>query len=521
MTIFVPADAAPRRAHRESVSEARRDQARVVDPAPASELRDLSLPSTAVALVSIWIVLLMGSHLTASSVRTDVLAIVGVSVVTALVLIESFFTFIIWRVAGDARAVTMIAAGICLAVFPLVLGVLAPNLVHSAALDDLRPAAALAGLPGVFLLAASGTRRCANFARRAGQLVGGSMLVSLAVLAALAVPARSLRIAPGPALPLAGPYTSIPLALTFAGLAVVHALAGRRRSGRLLSWSALALAGVSGAFLIEVGAGDLAHPAAWTMAAIAVAAALYGAGVDLQRHDRRRRAEGREVLVAAALATTRAQAVQDSQQEQRHQATSALLGIEAAAQGLSRNRALLTEPEFDQLSEGLIAEIHRLRSLIEMQAREALTRFDLREAIEPVLLCARASGLELTDAVPRGIEVVGVPTKTAEAFGTLLQNAQDHAPGSRIDVRAEVTDGVARLWVEDRGPGLAPAIADAAFERGVRSSTSAGSGLGLYVAHRLMDEQAGSIRAEARPGGGTSIVLEHQLARASLKVVAS
>jgi signal transduction histidine kinase len=322
-------------------------------------------------------------------------------------------------------------------------------------------------------------------------------------------------------LPRAGPYTSSPLALTFAAIALGHALAGRKRSGHLLSWSALAIVGVGGAFVIEAAAGPLAHPAAWTMTAIAVGLGLYGAGFDLQRRDRRRQAEGREALVAAALASTRAQAVQDSQQEQRHQATAALLGIEAAAQGLSRHRALLTEPEFDQLSEGLLAEIHRLRSMIDVQSQETVTRFDLREAIEPVLTCTRATGIELIDAVPAGIEVLGVSSKTAEALATLLHNAQDHAPGSIVEVRAGVDDGVPTLSVHDRGPGLAPAVADEAFERGVRSPTSRGSGLGLYVAHRLMEEQDGSIRVEPRPGGGTSVVLEHRLAPARLKAVAS
>src|SRR4051794_3632487 len=310
-----------------------------------ADLADPRLGISAVAVLSIWIMLLLASHLAAPSLRTDVLAMVGVSVVTALVLFESWFTFILWRVAGDVRAVTMVAAGIGLAVFPLFLGVLAPNLVHAPGLDALRPAAALAGLPGLCLLAASAGHRRVGVAVRASHLIGWTILVSLAVLVVLAVPARVIPVDTGVALPLAGPYSSSPLALAFAGIALAHAFAGRKRSGQLLSWSALALAGVGGAFVIESAAGPLAHPAAWTMTAIAVGLGLYGAGVDLQRRDRRRQAEGREALVAAAVAATRAQAVQDSQQEHRHQATAALLGIEAAAQGLSRNRALLTELE--------------------------------------------------------------------------------------------------------------------------------------------------------------------------------
>ena len=495
--------------------------ARGVDRSTPSELADPRLGFSAVAVLSIWIVLLVGSHLAAPSLRTDELAIVGVSVVTALVLFQSWFTFILWRTGGDARAVTMVAAGVCLAVFPLLLGVLAPSLVHDPALEDLRPAAALAGLPGLFLLAASATRRRAGVTVRAGHLIGFTVLVSLAVLAVLAVPARAIPVDAGVALPLAGPYTSGPLALAFSGIARRMRspdASARASSCRGPPWPSPASAARSSSRPPPARRPTRRHgrwlPSQSDSACTAQGSTSSGATADGRRRVGKRSSPPRSP-------STGAQAVQDSQQEQRHQATAALLGIEAAAQGLSRNRALLTEPEFQQLSEGLVAEVHRLRSMIDVQRRETVTRFDLREAIEPVLTCTRAAGVELIDAVPAGIEVVGVPSKTAEACATLLRNAQDHAPGSIIEVRAEVGDGVATLSVDDRGPGLASAIADEAFERGVRSPTSRGSGLGLYVAHRLMQEQDGSIRVEARPGGGTSVVLEHRLAPVRLKAVAS
>ena len=156
-----------------------------------------------------------------------------------------------------------------------------------------------------------------------------------------------------------------------------------------------------------------------------------------------------------------------------------------------------------------------------MQRRETVTRFDLREAIAPVLTCTSASGVDLIDAVPDGIEVVGVPSKTAEACATLLRNAQDHAGGSRSRCGPRSATASPRSPSTIEALASRSAVAGEAFKRGVRSPTSRGSGLGLYVAHRLMEEQDGSIRVEARPGGGTSVVLEHRLAPAWLKAVAS
>ena len=125
-----------------------------------------------------------------------------------------------------------------------------------------------------------------------------------------------------------------------------------------------------------------------------------------------------------------------------------------------------------------------------------------------MLACARASGLEVVSSLPRGIVVQGRPDSTAQVVVALLDNARQHAPGSPVEVRAESRCDVATVFVEDRGPGIpARSAPERIFGRGVRGSDSGGSGLGLYIARRVMAEQGGSIDVSARPGGGTSFVL--------------
>ena len=48
---------------------------------------------------------------------------------------------------------------------------------------------------------------------------------------------------------------------------------------------------------------------------------------------------------------------------------------------------------------------------------------------------------------------------------------------------------------------------DPVFERTARGPGSRGSGLGLFVARRLMARQRGSIDVRPRPGGGSSFVV--------------
>ncbi len=300
-------------------------------------------------------------------------------------------------------------------------------------------------------------------------------------------------------MPLAGPVTSIALASAFGVVAVIHAGVTRRRSGHLLSWSGLAVAGVGVAYAIEVVGGDMVHPTAWLMTSTAVAVGLYGTSVELQRkHDAEQR-EARDAVAVASLAASRARAVHDIHQEHRHEARAALLGIEAAAQCLSRHRRRLSADEQRELSSGLVAEIQRLRSLVEDAARRS-TSFDLREAIMPVVSCTRADGLTVRADIPAGLEVEGVPESTAQVVLSLLTNAQCHAPGSAVELRVEPGEREIALFVEDRGPGIPEELEDPVFERTARGPRSGGSGLGLFVARRLMARQQGSI--DVRPPAG-------------------
>ena len=219
-----------------------------------------------------------------------------------------------------------------------------------------------------------------------------------------------------------------------------------------------------------------------------------------------------DVLEAATLVPRGTCHLINGREERDHDLRAALFGIEASAEGLSRHRERLTPLQIDELAAGLAAEVCRLRSLVDGHCTEAGT-FDLIDAIEPVVACGRASGLDVRLSVPQGIEVFGRRDTTAQVVLGLLHNARKHAPGSPVDVRASVSGDAATLYVEDRGTGIPGPSPERVFERGVRGSDSDGSGLGLFIARRLMTEQGGSISVRSRPGGGASFVLRFRRAR--------
>ena len=193
----------------------------------------------------------------------------------------------------------------------------------------------------------------------------------------------------------------------------------------------------------------------------------------------------------------------DERAERDHELRAALCGIESAALSLSWHHDRLTTAQLFELTHAVAAEARRLRASLDEEV-ERPQPFDLAEAIRPVIMCARSLGVEVRAAVPEGVEVIGRRHDTAQVVFALLDNARKHAAPSPVDIRATVRGGVATLFIEDCGNGIPGALCERVFERGVVGEKTGGSGLGLFIARRLMTEQGGSLSVRSRPCGGAS-----------------
>jgi signal transduction histidine kinase len=101
-------------------------------------------------------------------------------------------------------------------------------------------------------------------------------------------------------------------------------------------------------------------------------------------------------------------------------------------------------------------------------------------------------------------------TEAAAALDALVGNVFAHTPeGTSYEVRVAVSNGTARLVVEDAGPGIA--TPDDALDRGV---TGAGStGLGLDIARQAAEAGGGHIAIDRSSRGGAQVSLVLPLAR--------
>ena len=99
------------------------------------------------------------------------------------------------------------------------------------------------------------------------------------------------------------------------------------------------------------------------------------------------------------------------------------------------------------------------------------------------------------------------PVRLRQALDNLVSNAVRHAPGEVV-VAVEPGDGVVRISVSDRGPGVPPAVQERIFEPGVRlGADRAGSGLGLPLARAIAIAHGGTLTVTSAPGEGTTFTL--------------
>jgi len=90
-----------------------------------------------------------------------------------------------------------------------------------------------------------------------------------------------------------------------------------------------------------------------------------------------------------------------------------------------------------------------------------------------------------------------------EVLGRILTNAEEAMPnGGKFMIRVEDAGERVRFSFSDNGPGIPEDIRDRLFETFVTSGKEDGTGLGLAVVKKIVDEHGGSIEAESPEEGG-------------------
>lgn len=131
----------------------------------------------------------------------------------------------------------------------------------------------------------------------------------------------------------------------------------------------------------------------------------------------------------------------------------------------------------------------------------------LRTAVAGFVAVSSSHAFTL-DIAPDLPDAVGDPSSVEIIFGQLLENAVKYSPdGGEITITARPRPGQVVIEVADRGLGIPDGehanVFDRFYQVGGERRRFGGVGLGLYIVRKLLDAQGGSVRAWARPGGGT------------------
>ncbi len=115
----------------------------------------------------------------------------------------------------------------------------------------------------------------------------------------------------------------------------------------------------------------------------------------------------------------------------------------------------------------------------------------------------------------QSLTVRGSPRLLRRLIRNLLENARRYSTGEISLELAQLHRGhqhFAVISVLDRGPGVPPAQRNRIFEPFYRlpgaSEREGGVGLGLALVRSISERHAGTVRCEARPGGGAAFIVE-------------
>ncbi|MDB5381188.1 MAG: two-component sensor histidine kinase [Rhodospirillales bacterium] len=163
------------------------------------------------------------------------------------------------------------------------------------------------------------------------------------------------------------------------------------------------------------------------------------------------------------------------------------------------------DADLDEMEAMIDSTLAYLRGETESEPRKPV---DLVAMIETLCHAAADAGAAVTYAGPAQARLVCSPVTLKRAFANLIDNAVKYGGGARVVLEDEGQDILVRI--EDDGPGIPEAEMQAVFEPFRRLETSrnrgtGGSGLGLTIARRAVEQHGGTLRLINDPGGGLSV----------------
>jgi PAS domain S-box-containing protein len=214
-----------------------------------------------------------------------------------------------------------------------------------------------------------------------------------------------------------------------------------------------------------------------------------------------------------------------------HELRTPLTPIRGYAESLRTHRDLVTPELLERSLERIEDRAEHMTRLVDDlllvanlgtgDARVASTDVRVVDRVEDVVQRASAShdGREVEVAVDPSHVAFADGARLAQIVAVLVDNALRYsAPGSPVVVRSTERDDRVVVEVQDHGRGIPPDHAERIFDRFHRVEdplvmTTAGVGVGLYLARRLADSMGGELTCRSEVGQGSTFRLAVPIGR--------
>ena len=201
-----------------------------------------------------------------------------------------------------------------------------------------------------------------------------------------------------------------------------------------------------------------------------------------------------------------------------HEIKNPLTPIQLSAERLQFKLAdKLANGDADMLARGtrtIINQVQAMKRMVDdfrdyarLPAPE-VAPLDLNELIHEVLGLYESSTARIETRLAGDLPaVLGDATQLRQIIHNLLRNSEDALEGrddTRIQILTEVIGRTAHLEIADNGPGFPVELLPRIFEPYV-TTKDRGTGLGLPIVKKIVEEHAGSIEISNAPEGGARI----------------
>lgn len=202
-----------------------------------------------------------------------------------------------------------------------------------------------------------------------------------------------------------------------------------------------------------------------------------------------------------------------------HELRNPIAGLRAQVEGIADGILPADGPRLASIADDtrylsrLVADLQELSAAEAGQLRYEMQRTDLAALARAEAERARPLAHADVDVVfePCGaLAVEADEGRISQVMRNLIANALRHTETGTVTVACSSAPGLARVEVRDTGEGIPETDLPYIFERfyradAARARDTGGSGVGLAVSRRIVEDHGGSVFAANREGGGAAV----------------